>query len=119
MSIRLVCPACRKQLALPDALAGQMGRCPACNALFNVPASMLAKPLHVTAPPPRRMAVARPIREPVLGEDARPTGLTLMQKVAFAVVAAGVLAVVGFFAHRAMKADGPASDDTQSVAVNA
>src|SRR5713226_9187241 len=95
MSIRLVCPGCRKQLAVPDATAGQMGQCPVCNALFNVPAAIQPKPLHASAPPPpRRTAVARPIPQPVLGEDPPVTGLTVMQKLSFAAVAAGVLAAV-------------------------
>src|SRR5262245_18533806 len=103
MSIRLVCPGCRKQLAVPDATAGQMGQCPVCKTLFNVP-RIVPKPLQATAPPPpqRRTAVARPIPQPVLGEDAPTTGLTVAQKLAFAVVAAGVLAAAGFFVHRSM-----------------
>jgi S1-C subfamily serine protease/HEAT repeat protein len=116
MSIRLVCPGCRKQLAVPDTAAGQMGRCPACNTLFNVPGSIQAQPPHRSAPPLRRTAVAQPIPQPVLGEDAPATGLTVGQKIAFAVVAAGVVAAAGFFVHRSMKADSPAPDEGRQVA---
>lgn len=111
MSIRLVCPGCRKQLAVPDAVAGQMGRCPACDTLFNVPANGQAAP--------RRTAVARPIPQPVLGEDAPATGLTVGQKIGFAVVAAGVLAVVSFFVYRAMNANGPAPGEARQAVADA
>src|SRR5438874_1120249 len=107
MSIRLVCPGCRRQLAVPDTTAGQMGRCPACNTLFNVPAAVPREPTHPIAPP-RRTAVARPIPQPALGKDTPVTGLTVGQKIGFAVVAAAVLAVAGFFVHRALNSNNAA-----------
>ena len=99
MSIRLVCPGCRKQLELPDAAAGQSGRCPVCNTVFNLPARVQQETYSAAPPPPpRRTAVARPIpTDPVPREDTPATGLTRGQKLGFAVVAAGMLAVIGFF----------------------
>jgi S1-C subfamily serine protease len=103
MSIRLICPGCRKQLAVPDTTAGQMGRCPACNTLFNVPAD--AKPTVesiMPPPPPRRTAVAKPIPAPVIRDEAPVTGLSLIQKLVLGVVALGAVAVGGYFGVRSL-----------------
>jgi LSD1 subclass zinc finger protein len=110
MSIRLVCPGCRKQLELPDAAAGQSGRCPVCNTVFNLPARVQQETYSAAPPPPpRRTAVARPIpTDPVPREDTPATGLTRGQKLGFAVVAAGMLAVIGFFLVRSRPTDTPA-----------
>jgi len=38
MPIELTCPGCGKQLRLADEHAGKAGRCPACQATFQIPA---------------------------------------------------------------------------------
>ena len=96
MSIRLSCPGCRKQLALPDNAADQIGRCPGCNTLFHVPAGArpdAVQPMHHSAPPPRRTAVARPVPHPVVPQESPVTGLTWTQKFGFALAAGIMLAV--------------------------
>jgi S1-C subfamily serine protease len=102
MSIRLICPGCRKQLAVPDATAGQMGRCPVCSTLFNVPADAKPTVESIMPPPPRRTAVARPIPAPAVREETPVTGLSLTQKLVIGVVAVGALAVGGFFGVRSL-----------------
>jgi S1-C subfamily serine protease len=54
----------------------------------------------------------------VLGEDAPVTGLTFAQKLGFAVVAVGVLAVVGFFIHRSTSGDGGGREEDRRAAAD-
>jgi S1-C subfamily serine protease/HEAT repeat protein len=108
MSIRLTCPGCRKQLALPDTAADQVGRCPGCNTLFHVPAGArpdAIQPMHHSAPPPRRTAVAHPIPRSTFPEETPATGLTGVQKLGFALAAAVMLAVGGYFTVSALRAE--------------
>jgi hypothetical protein len=37
MSVRVLCPGCRKKLAIPDHLAGKTLRCPGCQTAFRCP----------------------------------------------------------------------------------
>src|SRR4051812_3663233 len=39
MPIELTCPSCGKNLRLADEHAGKAGRCPACQATFQIPAA--------------------------------------------------------------------------------
>jgi hypothetical protein len=47
MQIRVLCPGCRKKLALPGHLAGKTLRCPGCQTAFRAPATGAA-----ASPPP-------------------------------------------------------------------
>jgi S1-C subfamily serine protease len=102
MSIHLICPGCRKQLAVPDATAGQMGRCPVCSTLFKVPAEAKPAVESIMPPPPRRTAVARPIPAPAIREETPVTGLSLTQKLVIGAIAVGALAVGGFLGVRSL-----------------
>src|SRR4051812_47850049 len=54
MPIELTCPGCGKQLRLADEHAGKAGRCPACQATFQIPTPSVeqaaASPFGGTAP---------------------------------------------------------------------
>src|SRR5262249_36378877 len=118
MSISFSCPGCHEQLAMPDAAAGQTGRCPLCNTLFNVPAKV--QPVQSQAiTPARRTAVAQPMPAPVLGEDAPGTGLTIAQKTGFVAIAVGVLAFIVLLVLLQPNTDNPKNDDGPKVVADA
>jgi len=47
-----ICGGCRKKLKIEDALAGQLGRCPACNAVIKIPSVDEAEMRLADEPPP-------------------------------------------------------------------
>jgi hypothetical protein len=57
MPIELTCPGCGKQLRLADEHAGKAGRCPACQATFQIPAAGPAQipgsPFGASTPAPQ------------------------------------------------------------------
>jgi predicted Zn finger-like uncharacterized protein len=57
------CPACQRQLNIPDSAAGQQVRCPLCQAVFAVPS---AAPVSVAPQGRDRTSASR------RGEDAAP-----------------------------------------------
>lgn len=91
MSIRLICPGCRKQLAVPDATAGNLARCADCNTLFHVPA--------VAAPVSPRASQCLPVSYPAARWTAGKMGMLLVGVVA--------LAAAGFFGARLLPAQRP------------
>ena len=103
---------------MPDAAAGQTGRCPVCNTLFNVPDKDQAVQSQAITPA-RRTAVAQPMPAPVLGEDAPTTGLTIAQKTGFVAIAVGVLAFIVLLVLLNPSTDSPKTDDGSKLAVDA
>lgn len=49
MPIAVECPACKRNLNVPDKYAGQRVKCPACTTAVPVPAMMIIKPMKQTA----------------------------------------------------------------------
>src|SRR5262249_58740317 len=86
MSIRLICPGCRKQLAVSDTTAGRLARCADCKTLFHVPKAATS---------------ISPLPEP------RPAGGWTAGKMSAALVGIIALAVVGFFGARLLLAQRP------------
>src|SRR5438105_1940293 len=86
--MNITCSACQKMLRIPDSAAGKKVRCPACQAVFLTPATivtpdpipvakLLSPETAIAAPPsvPSPLRIA-PTRSAVEGghEDDDPTG---------------------------------------------
>src|SRR5262245_14777307 len=94
MSIRLICPGCRKQLAVSDTTAGRLARCADCKTLFHVPKAASSIP---------------PLPEP------RPAGGWTAGKISAALMGIIALAVVGFFGARLLLAQRPQQERVAAV----
>lgn len=64
MPIELTCPSCGKQLRLADEHAGKAGRCPACQATFQIPT---ASQQQASSAPFSGAAPTQPFSSPPLG----------------------------------------------------
>src|SRR5215468_1331069 len=120
MSIRLQCPGCHKQLALPDEAAGKTGRCPVCNAVFQAQVSE-EPPVHVSATrqPRRPSKVALSMPQTGLSENVTAGGLSKTQKLVFAGAGAGVLLIAGVVVlFIMMKPSAPAPVDNRQAMAN-
>jgi hypothetical protein len=74
--IRFQCPECDKKLGVKEALAGQMGVCPACKSKFRIPeAPAPSEPVEdavIVSPPPRRPEPELRKRLPAEDDDEDP-----------------------------------------------
>jgi predicted Zn finger-like uncharacterized protein len=90
-TLTVVCPACRRQLRVPDGLVGELVKCPACSRTFAAPDVVEALPVAAgpAGPPP-----ARPADPPRFAENYerdRPPEPTKPPKV----LAIGIMTLVG------------------------
>jgi hypothetical protein len=82
MEIKVICPACKKQLKAPETMAGKKVQCPACKAQMRLPElppkaaaaapSTSSRPAAAarTAAAPQARQASRPAAQP--GQSARP-----------------------------------------------
>src|SRR5262249_47909487 len=99
MSIQLVCPKCRTQLAVSAQSANQLVRCPACRTLLvRTVVARSVDEANITIPervnPSAPVGIARLVTGPPPGPEIPVTGLTPAQKVGLGLTAATVLVIV-------------------------
>jgi hypothetical protein len=73
MDIKVVCPACKKQLKAPETMAGKKVQCPACKAQMRLPELPPKAAAAATSNSPRP-ATARTTAAPQTRPASRPAG---------------------------------------------
>lgn len=64
------CPQCKRNLNVPDAAAGQQGRCPACQAIFTI--NPAAAPVQAVVQQPQPQPQYQPQAAPMATATAQP-----------------------------------------------
>jgi len=86
VSIKLVCPGCRKRISAPESLAGKQRECPHCGTLLTIPAA--APPATPSTAAPTSADRPEPKSEPPLilprsGEQEQLIDMTAMVDIVF------------------------------------
>jgi general secretion pathway protein E len=124
--IRFECPACHRELNVPDSSAGQRGRCPHCDAVINVPdpsppatsaapvpepAAPVVEPPPEPAPPARAPSLELPPFEEPRAEAPADAWLPRLVVGLLMLTALVALAIRGYllhYVHSALGADAAA-----------